>query len=538
MGIPWYFYNIYKKYNLEKDLVINENDVKTMDINHLFLDYNSMIHPCAHQILTVSEHNENIDLDNLVIENCINYTRYIINVIKPNNLYIMIDGVAPRAKMNQQRERRYKSYFLKNIQKSIDQNLQENVNKIDWDSNKITPGTSFMKKLYDKLNTFSFEIKNICNVVVDTSPGEGEHKIMKIIKTINVNQDKICIYGLDADLIMLSLISVNWENIILLRDNTFNKKCQETTYMYMNIKNLKTYICKDIKKNNFIKISDQNLIYDYIFLCFLLGNDFLDHIPSLIIKEGGLDVIMKFYVEIINTGKTIINLEKLNTGKLNESINIDVLKNLFYNLSKSEDYFFQNIYSVYKKDKIIYKDSFDLDKINQTNDIYIYKDDYIKYNLQGYKSRYYKYYGIENVSNICKDYINGLYWVLGYYHNHCHNNWSWYYRHYAVPFVSDLFTYLNYNINIEILDKKTLAPSVPVKELEQLLLVLPKESLLEIILEIDKDIYEKIYRIFNTKDIKEYYPEKIYLDMINKEYLWQSKVFIKQFNNQIINIFL
>lgn len=534
MGIPWYFYNIYKKYNLEKDLIINENDIKSMNINHLFLDYNSMIHPCAHQILSVS--NENMDLDNLVIDNCINYTRYIINLIKPKNLYIMIDGVAPRAKMNQQRERRYKSHFLK-CATVIDENSKEN--KIKWDSNKITPGTLFMKKLYDKLNTFRFEIKHICEVFVDINPGEGEHKIMKIIKTINGYQDKICIYGLDADLIMLSLISDNWRNIILLRDNTFNTKCSESTYMYMNIQNLKTYICKDIKQNRFIQISDENLIYDYIFLCFLLGNDFLDHIPSLIIKEGGLDIIMKFYNEIINNGKSIINLEKLKNGLLHESINIPILKNLFYNLSKSEDYFFQNIYSVYKKNKIVYKDSFDLDTINQSNEIYVYKDDYIKYNVEGYKNRYYKYYGIENISEICKDYINGLYWVLGYYHGHCHNNWSWYYKNFAVPFVSDIFNYLNNNTNnIEILDKNTLKPSVPVKELEQLLLVLPKKSLLEIISELDKDIYEKIYRIFNTKSLEEFYPEKIYLDMINKEFLWQSKIFIKQFNNEIIKIFL
>ena len=50
--------------------------------------------------------------------------------------------------------------------------------------------------------------------------------------------------------------------------------------------------------------------------------------------------------------------------------------------------------------------------------------------------------------------------------------------------------------------------------------------------------YKKLYRLFNTKSkqLKDYYPEKIYLDMIHKEYLWQSKIFLKTFNNEIIKI--
>ena len=45
-------------------------------------------------------------------------------------------------------------------------------------------------------------------------------------------------------------------------------------------------------------------------------------------------------------------------------------------------------------------------------------------------------------------------------------------------------------------------------------------------------------RIFNTRDIITYYPNEICLDMINKQYLWQSKIFLKTFNSEIINILL
>ena len=112
MGIPWYFYTIYKKYNYENDLMINENVISEIEIEYLFLDYNSMIHPCAQKVLALTDETNESKLEELIIKTCLDYTRYIINVIKPRITYIMIDGVAPRAKINQQRERRYKSHFL------------------------------------------------------------------------------------------------------------------------------------------------------------------------------------------------------------------------------------------------------------------------------------------------------------------------------------------------------------------------------------------------------------------------------------------
>ena len=115
MGVPFYFYSIYRKYNGNNSkLMLTDNEISNLDIDYLLFDYNSLIHPCAQQILSTFTDNELPDnIDNLIIEHCIKYTRYIIDLIKPKFVYIMIDGVAPRAKINQQRERRYKSYFYK-----------------------------------------------------------------------------------------------------------------------------------------------------------------------------------------------------------------------------------------------------------------------------------------------------------------------------------------------------------------------------------------------------------------------------------------
>lgn len=546
MGIPWYFYNIYNKYNVENDLTIDEQSINKLCIDHLFLDYNSMIHPCAQHILQTTA-NKNLstqELDELIIDYCLVYTRYVVNTVKPQYLYIMIDGVAPRAKINQQRERRFKSHFFKTMELGI-----EEKDHVYWNSNKITPGTVFMSKLTSALINYKKELIDACylkNVIISDSDerGEGEHKMMKLISDFNKIDAKICIYGLDADLLMLSLINKQYDKIILLRDNTFNTKLLESkrVYTYVSIKRLHTYICKDLRLGLNSEISDCNLIYDYIFLCFLLGNDFLEHVPSLKIKEGGINVLTKYYKLILNTKKeytSLINITSLLNGDVKSSINLVFLQDLFYHFSKVEDYFYKNIYSVYKnQNRNHYKDIYDLNA--SYANVFFYHTDVINYNNPGYKERYYKFYNIENIDNTCKQYLSGLYWILGYYNNHIHNNWVWYYPYGAVPFASDMFNYLLKTNRLQTstrIEDSCLESSNSLSTKEQLIMVLPKESLLEIVSTKDN---LKLQRIFNgkNKQLQDFYPDFIYVDMIHKEYLWQSKIFLKTMDDNLLNIFI
>ena len=260
---------------------------------------------------------------------------------------------------------------------------------------------------------------------------------------------------------------------------------------------------------------------------------------------------------------SLINIKHLSCGDFKSSINLKFLQDLFYHLSKTEEYFYKNIYSIYKNpNKKHYKDIYDMD-LSYSN-VHFYKTDIINYNKPGYKQRYYKFYGVKDVDLACEQYISGLYWILGYYQNHIHNNWSWYYPYHAVPFASDIFNYLKQNqqqgtsdrqgtviekgieksieksIEKCIVNLECLNPSRALTTREQLIMVLPKESLLEIMHSKDLDFHDKLCRFFNTKSqqLQDYYPEKLYLDMIHKEYLWQSKIFLKTFNNEIINILM
>ena len=204
MGIPSYYKNLIENY----PEIIIQNTYFNKTIDNLFLDLNCLIHPCCK-----GKTNEKEMFDCILdkINECIQIT----NVQKL--LYIAIDGPAPRTKMEQQRQRRLKS--------SQENNL--------WDTNAITPGTQFMNSLNDflkdKLNTFS--IKTILSD--SNEPGEGEHKIMKYMDTLSNNSIN-CVYGLDADLIMLSMIRNH--TIYLLRETTeYNIEQVDSLYIYCDI---------------------------------------------------------------------------------------------------------------------------------------------------------------------------------------------------------------------------------------------------------------------------------------------------------------
>lgn len=71
-----------------------------------------------------------------------NYIEHLFGKIKPKNLFFMaIDGVAPRAKMNQQRARRFRTAL--DAEKAREKAIKEGVEmpkEEPFDSNCITPG--------------------------------------------------------------------------------------------------------------------------------------------------------------------------------------------------------------------------------------------------------------------------------------------------------------------------------------------------------------------------------------------------------------
>ena len=170
MGIPKYFKWVTNNYDnliYDKKETLQDNPEYTNihNIDNLLLDTNGLIHPCVRAVLEennelIKDHNEKYKnntndistkvgiyskLEKLMFEAIVEYiyTLYLY-VVPKRMIYISIDGVAPRAKMEQQRKRRYRSYKELNLKQEIYKKY--NIYKEFWDTNCITPGTSFMLK--------------------------------------------------------------------------------------------------------------------------------------------------------------------------------------------------------------------------------------------------------------------------------------------------------------------------------------------------------------------------------------------------------
>ncbi|ORE15032.1 putative 5-3 exonuclease [Rhizopus microsporus] len=232
MGIPKFFRWISERYPMCSEL-ITDNGIPEFD--NLYLDMNGIVHNCSH--------NNSDDPHFRITEEQIwlgifQYIEHLFSKIKPKKLFFMaIDGVAPRAKMNQQRSRRFRTAKdAEDARRKAIQNGEELPPEPPFDTNCITPGTSFMIKLTQQLRYFISkkvqEDANWRNVEIVLSgpevPGEGEHKIMEYIRLSKAQPDydpntRHCLYGLDADLLMLGLLSHDPHFALLREEVVFGK---------------------------------------------------------------------------------------------------------------------------------------------------------------------------------------------------------------------------------------------------------------------------------------------------------------------------
>ena len=209
-----------------------------------------------------------------------------------------------------------------------------------------------LKSYYETLLKQNTDDNRTYSIIYDSylTPGEGEHKILQHLKlNTKLNNDcAIVIYGLDADLIFLSMASTI-PNIYLLREadqftrNDDNEQDNELSIeeelCYADIDFVKNsinnefnfYYNKYLLDNNQINKSqmfgDKNennnsdeksndntcnfdFTNDYIFVCYFLGNDFLPHCPSIDIYFDGLDVMFNTYMDIfLSFGKCMISFK-------------------------------------------------------------------------------------------------------------------------------------------------------------------------------------------------------------------------------------
>ena len=313
MGIPSYFSYVVKNH---ANIICKLSKID-IEIDNLYLDCNSIIYDVVHKM---DKNGVCEDMTNYIISNVINAIKEYILIIKPKNkVFIAFDGVAPVAKIEQQRSRRFKSLY----QNSMSKSFLKNMNNI-WNTTAITPGTIFMKTLNEKMNSVFNDASNFnLNLIIVSGSneyGEGEHKIFKYIRENSAEhyKEKTVIYGLDADLIMLSINHLPiTPNIYLFRETphfiqSINSELEPNESYILDIPELAKFITLDMNNGKELTCKQQtNRIYDYIFLCFFLGNDFMPHFPSVNIRTGGVDKMLNAYKETIGNTN-----ENLTDGKI------------------------------------------------------------------------------------------------------------------------------------------------------------------------------------------------------------------------------
>lgn len=533
MGIPNYFKKIIDEF---PNIILTSN--QNIIFDNLFIDFNGCIYTAYNNIKSNKDNKlTNLEYESLIIKEVIKYTNTIIDFVKPKELiYISIDGIPPRSKMIQQRYRRYMSSWKKDKvikeleHKNVDNNIIENY-KNEWNTNAISPGTEFMKKLSFELNLYY--TNNDIKVIIsdDSEEGEGEFKIFNYISKLNTNK-KIAIHGLDADLIMLSLLQKS--NIHLIREPVFFKLESNNKFILLSIE-----IFKNILNTNYKNIfyNSSNIIQNYIFICFLLGNDFIVNLMFLKFKNDSLDIILDIYKKISNNIETDILFYHNNKYY----INYNFLTKLIYELSlievdkmseiTNEHYNYKPFVKINNDDSIIKKLEIKLESYPSINK----PKDKIQAGIDdNWRAKYYYYLfdttDGDEIRDICHNYIESLEFTLEYYFEHKYHK-TWYYRYQYSPTILDLFNYLQslnymieeediyiYNKEFKIdINNEELYPDIKITNDLQLLMILPPDSK-----NLIKNKYHKLMEK-NNSGVYHYYPKDFTISCYLKKWLWLCK---------------
>ena len=430
MGIPFYFRVI----TLAHPAIISAT--RPTACTSYYVDFNGMIHQAAQRVMRMPP-SGNSDIEDRICDETWSYLQQCVSEVKPKEcVKICVDGVAPVAKMNQQRKRRFLS--LKRTQlRSTD------VSAPIWDTNAITPGTDFMKKLQANI---------LANINTDATgpvvyslsaadePGEGEHKIFADLAE-DESTDIHVIHGQDADLIMLSLMS-HRTGIYLMRETTDRDNNATGGFMYMSVDSLRMGLLQEIVHtykwpcNKSVLLDAygddaQDVIESYLVACFLLGNDFLPHMTSLSLKHDGH---VKIMAAAAKSDKLLVKSGVIDVDVLSEMLQVLQIEENSVMMSTNDEYLKRRCYN--KEDP----DSYPL--LDKNKDVKLATAIALAGHAR-WRATYYKYCfdsrmnDTSVVMNACDQYLTGIMWTYAYYKRNP-KDCMWFYSFGYAPTVLDL----------------------------------------------------------------------------------------------------
>lgn len=256
------------------------------------------------------------------------------------------------------------------------------------------------------------------------------------------------------------------------------------------------------------KYDNDRIIDDFVFMCMLVGNDFLTHTPHLEIDSGALSLMLATYMDLLPVmGGFLTDKEKIHP---------DRFETFLANLMPYEEEHFQRRsieeneprWGLSSSEDFSYREYYYQEKLNiDPND-----EDAMK------KRR-----------AIVRDYIEGLHWVLNYYHNGC-PSWEWFYPHLYSPLCTDMVNLREFydESNDAAFDTFPFQQGEAFPSLVQLLSVLPPQSA-----QLLPESYAELM-LDPASPIAQYYPKDFTTDANGKRQPWEAVVQIPFIESQAL----
>ncbi|XP_052760032.1 5'-3' exoribonuclease 1-like [Mya arenaria] len=586
MGVPKFYRWISERFPCLSEVV---KEFQIPEFDNLYLDMNGIVHVCSHP----EDDNPHFRItEEKIFSDIMYYLEFLFRMIKPQKVFFMaVDGVAPRAKMNQQRGRRFRSAReAEELERRAREKGEVLPTEKRFDSNCITPGTPFMVRLQEQLKYFV--VKKVSQDPLwkgvrvylsgHETPGEGEHKIMDFIRAerADPNYDpntRHCLYGLDADLMMLGLATHEPHFSLLREEVRFGGKSkqrsskrpqtpEETTFHLLHLSLFREYLdfeFSDLKgRLKDFEYNLENVIDDWVLMGFLVGNDFIPHLPNLHINHDALPLLWRTYIAVlpecggyINNGGNL-NLERFEKylkelskfdfetfseqagdlkwfqgKKAGASAEQSEVLSAARKLGKNQQ---KSVERLHAGNQFALLDTLNgeevedeelgteliprLDDYSEDQDTEDYsEEDTLDDEFRHHKRHYYmtklEYETVtpEVLRDQAEGYVRGIQWILLYYYQGV-QSWSWFYPHHYAPYMSDVKDFVNMDLTFDI--------GTPFMPFEQLMAVLPAAS---------KELLPVPYQNLMTNatsPVIEFYPLDFETDLNGKQQDWEAVVLI------------
>ena len=389
MGIPFYFATLARNHKG----IIESVKKGIMEVDIFAIDFNCLIHRYLK--------------DDDPIRSIIEALQYILETVcRAKKIIIAMDGLVPYGKIVQQR---YRRMCIK------DQGT--------FDRNQISPDTPYMREVETAIKA-RFPYALVSGTCI---PGEGEHKLIVEMQKLPESQRRtICVYGLDADLILIALQhhKLSTPNgMWLLRESAeFNDpKLKQAEFATLSIWNLLKELPMNIEQ--YIRLS---------ILCF--GNDFMPSLGIFSLREDGYSRALEIYQKAGNPDlKTVYGRRQF--LKVASAEEPGVLEKRISLRKRPEEK------SILGKAKELVSRKYNLHVLD----------------------------GVADVKPVVEAFWKTFHWTLRYFQKSEPANWYWVYPYADAPLISDIVKYAE---NTECIQK-----NVNFTTTAQLQFIMPSPSL-------------------------------------------------------------